>query len=68
MKYWLLSFGLTLLLITMGVGVLGIASAILWALNWMMETHTIVIAVVYAFVAGAGTVFLRKHFFDDGDE
>ena len=68
MKYWFLSFGLTLLLLTMGVGVCVIAAGIVWFLNWMLEVHTTIIAIIYAFLAGVGTVFFRKHFFDDGDE
>jgi hypothetical protein len=56
------------LLMTMGLGALVIVSAILWFLTWMMQAHTLIIAVIYAFMLGAGTVFLRYHFFDDEDE
>ena len=68
MKHWFLSLGLTALLMTMGLGVLVILSVILFVLTWMMQYHIVIIAAIYAFAMGAGTVFLRYHFFDDEDE
>jgi hypothetical protein len=67
MKYWIWSLGIAFLLMMILIGALDIAYYIISLMGWLLEKHPVIICSLYAFVLGGGTVFLRKHFFDDED-